>query len=439
MSGTGSGGAGGNAATSGDSGGSPAETGGTPGAGGMDPAGGSAGEGSPAGTGATSSGGSTETGAGGRRDFSYDGRGGAQVILKPEGGSAGAAPICSELSVVPKPVVPSVMIVVDNSSSMFEPRAELWDRLYTTLMDPGTGVVKALEEQVRFGFASFKGSNQPYPETDPRCAEITSVDIDLNNHAAIDAVYAELGTAWMPGLKWETPTGHAITRIAAELAEYMPDPPGPKYILLVTDGNPNTCQILDPQCGQDASVAAVQKAYELGIGTFVIGIGDIVTMNTGCVPQQMRCGVAHLQDLANAGTGQPVEAPPNEYQFQQCVTMLGGLQATYATTEEPGTAPYFTATSAEELKLAIENLLKQVASCTFDMDVEVRGRASLGQVSVGNQQVPYNDPDGWRLESNRYQVTLLGAACELFRTGEHELKISFPCDPDTGEPVAVKR
>src|SRR5690606_35538307 len=126
------------------------------------------------------------------------------------------------------------------------------------------------------------------PETDPRCAEITSVDIDLNNHAAIDAVYAELGTAWMPGLKRETPTGHAITRIAAELAEYMPDPPGPKYILLVTDGNPNTCQILDPQCGPDASVAAVQKAYELGIGTFVIGFGDIVTMNTGSVPQQMR-------------------------------------------------------------------------------------------------------------------------------------------------------
>ncbi|HLV66447.1 MAG TPA: hypothetical protein VKY73_11575, partial [Polyangiaceae bacterium] len=233
---------------------------------------------------------------------------------------------------------------------------------------------------------------------------------------------------------------HAITRIAAELAEYMPDPPGPKYILLVTDGNPNTCQILDPQCGQDASVAAVQSAYEQGIGTLVIGIGDIVSMNTGCVPEQMRCGVAHLQDLANAGTGQPVEAPPAEYEYQQCVTMIGdGLQATYATTEDPGTAPYFTATSAEELKTAIEDLLKQVASCTFDMDVEVRGRASLGQVFVGAQEVPYDDPDGWRLESNRYQVTLQGAACELFQTGDHELNISFPCDPDTGEPVAVKR
>jgi hypothetical protein len=356
------------------------------------------------------------------------------VLLKPQGGAGGAS-ICGELSVTPKPVVPTVLILVDNSSSMFEPRAELWDVLYASLMDPTMGVVKPLEDQVRFGFASYKGLSPTATGNDPACATITSVPYGLNNFQKIDEVYRMLGTG--PITKWETPTGFAIDQVSAELAALMPDPPGPKYILLVTDGNPNICQLADPQCGQDIAIKAVQDAKAKGIGTFAIGIGEIAG---SCDTQAGRCGVQHLQDIANAGQGLPVEPPPDAFLNQPCANFYNrALQATYAAVGQGAMAPYFTATSGAQLKTALEELLKSVVSCTFDMDAIVTGNPALGKVAVGGTPISYNTVDGWRLETNKYQVTLQGAACETFKTGSVDVHITFPCDPVTGLPIAVRR
>jgi hypothetical protein len=395
----------------------------------------------------SSLGGSSPLGTGGRLVFSSAGRGGAFVLLPPDTGTAGAAPVCSELSVVPKPVVPTVLVLVDNSSSMFEKDQSMpaavapWDLLYTTLMDPA-GAIKSLEDEVRFGFTSYKGNPMAQmDETNVACAELKSVPYALNNFAAIDEVYAELGTEWMPGIKWETPTGHALTRATADLAAFQADPPGPKNILLVTDGNPNTCQVIDPQCGQDLSIRAAQDAYALGIKTFVIGIGEVIQGNVGCEEQWGRCGPDHLQDLANAGLGLPVTPPPETFVYQSCADRYGRvLQGAYDTTGMPGAAPYYTAASTAELTQAIEDLLKAVLTCTFDMDVRVTGNPALGSVLVGvsAEPVPYGDANGWKLEDNRYQVTLQGTACDTFKA-EQTLDISFPCDPLTGMPIAVKR
>jgi hypothetical protein len=407
---------------------------------------GGSGVGNNAGTGAVVPVGGSSTGTGGNGGTAGTpvvSVGGAQNINE-----GGAPPICDSLTVNTEPLMPTVEILVDNSSSMFEPTDNpAWDYLYTALMDPVDGVVKPLEGKVRFGFASYKGSTTASTEADPACATITSVDIALNNHAAIDAVYSSLGDEWMPGIKWETPTGHAINRVAETLAAFNADPPGPKYILLVTDGNPNTCAMLDPQCGQDLSIKAVQDAYALGIGTFAVGIGDLVTNpNNGCQAEWGRCGDDHLQDLANAGQGLPVADPPENYKYQGCTAGMDGgagvVQATYASTTgaTPGTAPYFTATDAAALQTAILGLLNQVVSCTLDMDAIVTGNPTLGVVTVNGAAVPINDPNGWILEPNNYQVTLQGTACETFKTVENsEVNVEFPCDPETGEPIAEPR
>lgn len=421
--------------------------------GGAGPAGGGigVGVGSAPGAGGTgsSNGGSVSTGSGGVGGIAMvPGTGGTgPVIMQPGsggGGGSGGADVCNALTVVPQPVVPTVLILVDNSSSMYEPREQLWDLLYTTLMDPTTGVIKPLESQVRFGFASYKGHNQPsMTEDDLTCATMTTVPFALNNHAAIDTVYYALGD-W-DFQKYETPTGFAINQVASQmsaldvnLANYTADPPGPKYILLVTDGNPNTCVVLDPQCGQDQAIKAAQDAYALGIGTFVIGIGDIVTGQ--CDTNAGRCGALHLQDIANAGTGQPVTRPPDQYLYQQCVAGTNGgagvLTATYA--DAGGMAPYYTATNGTELQTAIQGLLNSVVSCTFDMDAIVTGDASLGNVMIGTMPLVYDDANGWRLEPNNYQVTLQGAACDAFKTGDFDLNITFPCAPD-GTPIAVPK
>jgi hypothetical protein len=339
--------------------------------------------------------------------------------------TAGTGGGCNDLTVATKEVTPTVLLLVDNSSSMFEPRDKLWDPLYNVLMTKGTGIVDSLDEKVRFGFTSYRGSSTI---NDPACPNLFEVDYKIGNFDAIDTLYKARGAEYMQGLKWETPTGAAIRKAAEKLAAYEADPPGPKYILLVTDGNPNTCGALDPQCGSDESIKAVQDAKMMGIGTFAVGIGDIVQANVGCETAWGRCGPLHLQDLANAGQGLPVAAPPDQLKYQAC-TPTQMLAATYAgAAETPGTAPFYTAANATELETAIKGLLNSVVSCTYDMNATVVGNAALGTVIVNGMPVTYNDPNGWKLEDNKTQVTLQGTACDSFKAMPgSELKVSFPC------------
>jgi len=342
--------------------------------------------------------------------------------LSSSGGTGGG---CNDLTVETKEVTPTVLLLVDNSSSMFEPRDKLWDPLYNVLMKPTDGIVASLQDKVRFGFTSYRGSKTI---DDPACPNLFEVDYKLGNFDAIDTVYKKQGAEWTPDAKWETPTGAAIKKAAEKLAAYTADPPGPKYIVLVTDGNPNTCHALDPQCGSDESIKAVQDAKAAGIGTFAVGIGDIIATNSGCEPAWGRCGALHLQDLANAGQGLPVAAPPDQLKYQAC-TPTQMLAATYAgATETPGMAPYYTAANAAELETAIKGLLNSVVSCTYDMNAKVVGNAALGSVKVNGMDVPYNDPNGWKLEDNKVQITLQGAACDSFKSMPGgQLVVSFPC------------
>ncbi len=332
---------------------------------------------------------------------------------------------CNDLSVETKEVTPTVLLLVDNSSSMFEPRDKLWDPLYNVLMKPTDGIVASLQSKVRFGFTSYRGSSTA---NDPACPNMFEVDYKLDNFTPIDTLYKQQGAEWKQGVKWETPTGAAIKKAAEKLAAYTADPPGPKYILLVTDGNPNTCAALDPQCGSDESIKAVQDAKAMGIGTFAVGIGDIIAGNSGCEPAWGRCGPLHLQDLANAGQGLAVAAPPDQLKYQAC-TPTQMLAATYAgAAETPGAAPFYTAANAAELETAIKGLLNSVVSCTYDMNATVVGNAALGTVKVNGTDVPYNDPNGWKLEDNKVQITLQGTACDSFKaTAGSKLLVSFPC------------
>jgi hypothetical protein len=350
---------------------------------------------------------------------------GASLNLGAETGSGGMEMGCNDITVETKEVTPTVLLLVDNSSSMFEPRTTLWDPLYNVLMAPNDGVVASLQSKVRFGFTSFRGNSVA---NDPACPNLFEVDYALDNYEAINTLYAAQGAEWMQGITWETPTGAAITKAAEKLAAFEADPPGPKYIVLVTDGNPNTCGAINPQCGSDESIKAVQDARALGIGTFAVGIGDIIAGNSGCEPAWGRCGPLHLQDIANAGQGLPVQQPPDQLKYQAC-TPTQMLTATYAPVgETPGTAPYFTAASPAELETALSGLLNSVVSCTYDMNANVVGDPALGTVKINGTDVPYGEADGWKLEDNKFQITLQGAACDTFKAmAGSTLFVSFPC------------
>jgi hypothetical protein len=391
------------------------------------------------GSGATGTGGSSGT-LGGSSMIELGGSGGDTA------GTAGVGPICSGLTAHSTRLVPTVLLLVDNSSSMFDKTSAgstSWKLLYDALMDKTNGPVAALQDDIRFGFASYQG-HQASSEDDPACATITPTmsTFSLNNYAAIDQVYTELGSEVNMGANWETPTGYAIKTVTPELAAFTSDPPGPKYILLVTDGNPNTCKTINPQCGQDRTIKAVQDAFAQGIGTIPFGIGDIVVSDDGCNVMQARCGNDHLQDIANAGAGLPVQAPPADYKYQPCIQGEGGtVTATYVDAgQTSGTAQYFTANDSASLQKQLAQALMAVQSCTFDLDALVTGNPAGGIVTLNGNALTFGDmAGGWTLESNKYQVTLQGSACEAFRTNQGStLSVEFPCDK-MGKPIAEPR
>jgi hypothetical protein len=371
--------------------------------------------------------------------------GGGPTLVVPETGGmdmGGTAPvdpgICDDLSIQTYELVPTVLLLVDTSSSMFEQRAKLWDPLFNALMDPTNGVIAKLQGKVRFGFTSYKSITRPAGTT--TCPVLESTDLKINNFDTIKAKYTEVGMTPTSDYKWETPTGSSVAAVAKTLAEFQPDPPGPKFILLVTDGDPDTCAVRDPQCGQDDSIKAVQDAYAAGIGTFVIGIGDILTSSD----QNMRVGVRHLQDVANAGAGLPVAPNSLEYTYSQCV-MNTGLSATYAADEaSAGKAPYYTVSAADgttaqtQLGAAIEASLNQTRSCTFNMDAQVNGDASLGTLTMDGNALPFGDPNGWVLGADLTSVTLNGTACDSWKTKGGKINVVFPCKLVPVVPKPVK-
>jgi hypothetical protein len=434
--------AGGSSATG--NGGSAASVGGTTnpngggsamsGAAGTNPSGGASGSGNGGASGASGAGATTTGGASGNGNGGASGAGAV-----PPGGDAGMGGqvACQDLTVVPTPVIPTVLILVDNSSSMFETMPPAWPDLKAALMDPG-GPVETLQEKIRFGFVSYKGATVASTEGAAACADMTNRVLPaLNNHAAIKTVYDSI--TWSPGTKWETPTGHAIGIATGILAADNPMPPSPKFILLVTDGNPNTCATLDPQCGQDIAIRAAQTAFAPpnDIQTIVFGVGDIVAQpNNGC-PTSGRCGSLHLQDMANAGVGNPVQAPADNFRYESC-NIGQMLTATYLPQGMAATVnePFSTASNRAELAMKLSSKLTNVVSCTIQLDATVNATAdpALARITVGGAAVPYNTMDGWILESTRDKITLQGAACTTFREGA-PVNVVFPCQ--NGRPIGM--
>ena len=208
--------------------------------------------------------------------------------------------------------------------------------------------------------------------------------------------------------------------------------------------------MIDPQCGQDLSIKAAQDAFSAGIGLFVLGLGDIIAQpNNGC-PGAARCGLLHLQDLANAGVGAGVHPTPgcDDWHDSGCTftheacNQGGILLATYTPDAPDVGIPFPVDTSAQnattKLVTALNELLANAISCTVDMDALVTGDPALGVVTLEGNALAFGAVDGWKLEDDLHSVTLQGAACETYKAGAKMLDISFPCDP-SGNPIAVHR
>lgn len=333
------------------------------------------------------------------------GTAGSTFIPIPDGGTPDVieeVDACAETSVDLSTETPNVLLLVDRSGSMsreLEADTSRWTALRNALIDPTVGLVPTVQNAVNLGLALYTGPDRgriglestateldpDYVETEV-CPYLVQVPIAANNGAPIQAAY--LPAAIRPMSLGQTPTGESLEGALPALTGLDPVLyPGRKVIVLATDGEPDLCDDGDDEAGGRArSIEAVEAAFAAGVTTFVISVGDEV-------------GEDHLRELANLGQGFPAD---------------------------DATERFYRAADAVSLAQAFEDIVNGVRSCTFMLDGMVTGDGSDGTVTVDGAPVTKDDPNGWRLNGPS-EVELLGTACELVRTGEHSIDVSFPC------------
>jgi hypothetical protein len=296
-------------------------------------------------------------------------------------GIGGDTGVCAMTDVDLGHQLPTVLLLVDQSASMNEKfgTSDRWQTLRTALMDPTMGIVKTLESQVRFGLTLFSGRNGMAP-----CPALTTVNPMLNNYAPIDTAYP----APTESIIDDTPTGESITA-AANILKGVTDP-GPKVIVLATDGEPDTCAVPDPQTpeAKEMAIAAAQAAFAQGVFTFYISVGNEVSED-------------HAREMANVGQGYP----------------RGDM-----------TKRFYRANDQKELGDAFATIVNGVRSCSFSLNGTVKDGSEVdGTVTLDGVTLKLGDADGWRLSSPS-TIEFRGKACETVKDkNDHKVSARFPC------------
>ncbi|HYP99621.1 MAG TPA: vWA domain-containing protein [Polyangiaceae bacterium] len=305
------------------------------------------------------------------------------------GGSGGTAPIipaCEAVTVAIDELRPALTLVIDQSLSMRyrypteDSPASRWSLVGDALFDPTFGVVKQFEATVRFGVAFF--TSRP-----GSCPILNEVPAKIRNYDALNMLYRSLGP------DGDTPTGDALQQVVTELQQTPSQ--GPRYILLVTDGNPDTCLQPNPDQGQPEAVAAAQRAFAAGIELYVLGISNGIA------------GV-NLQQLANAGKGKPID-------------WVYGV--------DPGAAqPFQASDNVLELAEQFSDILRNIPLCEVQLQRDVTAAELNGaHVVLDGQPLPYSVADGYVLKDSRH-LAIVGNACEAIKAGGRQLSVRISCD-----------
>lgn len=299
-------------------------------------------------------------------------------------GTGGNDGTCASTDVNLDNQLPTVLLLVDQSDSMKERfgTSDRWQTLRTALMDANNGIVNTLQAQVRFGVTLYSSRNGMAP-----CPALTSVAPALNNFNAIDMAYPKPTSAIIE----DTPTGESIAA-AAKILQAVTDP-GPKVIVLATDGEPDTCAVPDPQTddAKEVAIKAAQDAFAMGVFTFYISVGNEVSEQ-------------HATQMANVGQGYP---------------------------RTDATKRFYRANDQAALADAFKTIVAGVRTCSFQLNGTVKaGSETEGTVTLDGMTLQLNDPNGWRLSSPS-TIELLGNACDTIKNSDknssHHIAASFTC------------
>jgi hypothetical protein len=346
---------------------------------------------------------------------------------EPPGGTGGSGS-CIDIQVEFEPQIPTVLLLIDRSGSMNDAegfgaavRAAVddgsyvlgdcpedndwrWNVVRDVLFNPTKGIIKPLEERVRFGMSLYTSDNGRVDEDDREavdpdkmCPTLIEVPISIGNHQAMfdEFVCSDIAD--------DTPTGESLVAAAETLAAF--DEPGPKLIVLATDGEPDTCEC--PNFGSNSHVP--ERCTEDGVPE---RIKDEVVSTAGEI---------HAQDITVHVIN--VSTPSN-----------ASLQTHLAEVATAGGGEVYPGFSPGALTTAFEAIIDGARSCIIDLEGEIaEGKEDTGTVTLDGEPLELDGEDGWQVNSPS-QIELLGSACETIKRGDHDLDIKFPCESFV-EPV----
>lgn len=305
---------------------------------------------------------------------------------------ADAGTVCSDTRVGATRVLPTIMFLIDGSTSMEMPYGDpsedggtsanstRWAAVRDAIIAPDHGVIRELGGAAEFGLAVFG--------TDPICPFPLSVVAPQLNNAS------DITNAWPPNPPGMfTPTGPALDQVVSMMADPLLSGVGPQIIVLATDGEPNDCNV-DIFTGivtdYAPSIAAAVKAQSKHVKLFVVSVADAAGEFAH-----------HLQQMANLGAGLALDASPGATVYYPQDTSLTETLMQVLSAEIPCEITLATAVAA--------------------------GRECTGTVTLNGAPLPCNGKDGWELLDATH-IGFNGAACEDFRGHDVSIQANFPCD-----------
>ncbi len=359
--------------------------------------------------------------------------------MSGSGGGAG----CIDVEVNFEPQIPNVVLLIDQSGSMhnrsgdFEDNVQAaiddgeyipwdcpdspnggspetgwdndsdvdshwrWNVVRNILLHPERGVVKPLEDKVRFGLSLYSSDNGDLGGT---CPNLNEVDLKFGNQEDMLAQFK------CSDLLRDTPTRESLTETAEKLADL--DVEGPKVIVLATDGEPDTCACAnwDAGGGRPQSCRSDLSANDVEYGGETLNTGEYEQILVELEAKRIYEELGIRIEVINVGSS-GLQGHLNK------VASAGGAVSGAA----------IVGTSPGALTSAFQSIIDGVRSCAVDLDGEIAtGKEDAGTVTLDGEKLEYNGANGWKVNSPT-QIELVGDACTTIKSGDHDIDIDFPC------------
>jgi hypothetical protein len=272
-------------------------------------------------------------------------------------------------------VPPDLLLVFDRSGSMAaDPATGRNCNPPATCPSKWNQATAAVNTAVAASQATIRWGLKLFSTTGNGCVVDPGVQVPMDLNTA-PAIATALGGAGPAG---STPTTMAVTLAGDHLASLTT--PNPRFIVLVTDGQPTCAGNNGNGDDSPAAVAAVAAQAARGYGTFVIGVATASDAMATATLTQMSAAGLHPRT---------------------------------------GTPNYYVVNNTAELVTALGTIGAQVASCTFDLASPPPDANNVLVVGDGKVIPKAAQPtdSGWMYGTGMTSITLTGSYCQDVMAG----------------------